>query len=346
MHKSSIIIDEYTHMKQSKVAVVMINWNGEEDSLLCLDALKKQSYSHTVIAVDNGSSDNFSSQIKVNDKNVILIENSKNLGFSGGVNTGIKYAINNNFDYVALINNDALPEKIWLEQLVLKANENPKAGIVTGKLLKTDGLIDSTGDLYTTWGLPYPRGRDTVDEGQYNMSEEVFGASGGASLYRIDTLKQIGMFDEDFFAYYEDVDISFRAQLAGWKVLYQPTAVAHHKVGASSGKIKGFTTYQTVKNLPWLFWKNVPAKLLPTVLPRFFITYNAIIFSALIKGKFIPVFKGLFTTTILLPKKLLERRRIQKSRTISSNYIKIILEHDLPPNATKLRKLRSFFKHS
>ena len=82
-------------------------------------------------------------------------------------------------------------------------------------------------------------------------------------------LKQIGLFDEDFFAYYEDVDISFRAQLAGWKVAYAPKAVAYHQIGATSSKIKGFTTYQTMKNLPMLLWKNVPAGLLISVVPRF-----------------------------------------------------------------------------
>lgn len=325
-----------------KVAVVMINWNGEEDSLVCLGALKAQSINATLVVVDNGSSDNLSRFVKENHKDVVLLENSKNLGFAGGANTGIRYATDNNFDYVALINNDATPTKTWLEELLKSASADVKIGITTGKLLKTDGTIDSTGDQYTTWGLPYPRGRNDKDAGQYNNTELVFAGSGGASLYSIEMLKQIGLFDEDFFAYYEDVDISFRAQLAGWKVMYEPKAVAHHKIGASSGKVRGFTTYQTVKNLPWLLWKDVPLGLLPKILPRFFVSYNAIVFSSLAKGKFVPVFKGLFITTLLLPKKLVQRYKIQKSKAVSTNYINKMLTHDLPPNAYKLRRLRNF----
>jgi GT2 family glycosyltransferase len=349
--------------KQSKVAVIVLNWNGEEDSLNCIKALKKQTAKHTIIAVDNNSTDNFVQNLKATHPNllykdspctvgdIVLLQNQKNLGFAGGVNTGIRHAIKNNFDFVALINNDATPDPTWLSELLRPTQTTVQGvslysnvGIVTGKLLKTDGTIDSTGDLYTSWGLAYPRGRNKSDNGQYIATEHVFGATGGASLYKVEMLKEIGLFDEDFFAYYEDVDLSFRALLAGWKVVYNPNAVAHHKVGASSGKVPGLTTYMTIKNLPWLFWKNVPLKLMPTILPRFAIAYTSIIFSSLAKGKFIPVFKGLFVKTVLLPKKLFERYKIQSSKKVSVDYIKSIITYDLPPNAHKLMKIRSILK--
>lgn len=323
-----------------KIAVVLLNWNGTQDSMSCIASLKEQNEPHTLVVVDNGSSDNFCELIKKRHPEAILLRNSSNLGFAGGVNTGIRYAMENSFDYVALINNDAKPEKQWLHELSVAMRED-KIGIVAAKLLKTDGMIDSTGDLYTSWGLPYPRGRNEKATNKYNGLESVFGASGGASLYRTAMLKDVGLFDEDFFAYYEDVDLSFRAQLAGWKVIYTPKAVAYHKIGASSNKIPGFTTYMTIKNLPWLFWKNVPWRLLPTILPRFFIAYMAIVISSLSKGKFLPVAKGLFMTTLLLPKKLIQRHVIQRSRRVSTGYIKSMLVYDLPPNAKKLKKIRS-----
>ncbi len=328
--------------KQLKIAVIMLNWNGAEDSLACVSALDNQTLSHTLIAVDNGSSDNFT-QKYIQTENHILLQNSSNLGFAGGVNTGIHYALEHGFDWIALLNNDAIPEEDWLEKLY-NVTDFKSAGIITGKLLKTDGLIDSTGDVYTSWGLPYPRGRDTTDTGQYDKQESVFSGSGGASLYSSEMLRDIGLFDEDFFAYYEDVDISFRAQLAGWKVVYTPKAIAHHKVGASSGKVPGLTTYMTIKNLPWLFWKHVPMRLIPTVWPRFFVAHSAIIASSLAKGKIAPVFKGIIVSFILLPKKLIERRKIQKSRKVSDDYIKSLITYDLPPNAAKLRKIRRFLK--
>ncbi len=334
----------------NKIAVIVLNWNGEKDSLACINALKKQTQNHTVVVVDNGSTDNFCEIIRKDHPEIILLVNSKNLGFACGVNTGIRYAIKQNYSHVALINNDATPEPIWLSELLKPTQTTVQArslysydatniGIITGKLLKTDGTIDSTGEQYASWGLAFPRGRGENDNLQYNTREEVFGATGGASLYRVSMLKEIGLFDEDFFAYYEDVDLSFRAQLTGWKVIYTPKAIAHHKIGASSSKVPGLTTYMTIKNLPWLFWKNVPIKLIPTLLPRFAIVYTFIVLSSLAKGRIIPVVKGLFVTNLLLPKKLLARHKIQKSRKVSAKYIQSVIIHDLPPNAHKLRAL-------
>lgn len=334
-----------------KIAVVVLNWNGEQDSLNCINAIQKQTAGHDIIAVDNASKDNFVSIIEKNYPGITLLKNSKNLGFAGGVNTGIRHAISKGYEFVALINNDATPDTTWLSALLEPTHTTVQGstlyrqvGIVTGKLLKTDGTIDSTGDQYTSWGLAYPRGRNDKDSGQYDTEQEVFGATGGASLYRVEMLKQIGLFDEDFFAYYEDVDISFRAQLAGWKVIYNPKAIAHHKIGASSGKVPGLTTYMTIKNLPWLFWKNVPIRLVPTIWPRFFLSHLSIILSSLSKGKIVPVFKGLFVCVLLFPKKLVERRKIQSSRKASTDYIKSIITYDLPPNAYKLKKVRSVLK--
>lgn len=330
-------------MKQTHIAVVVVNWNGEEDSLRCIELLKNQTLKAQIIAVDNGSSDGFANKVK-DDTEVTLLQNEENLGFSGGVNTGIRHAIKNGYEWVGLINNDAAPGKKWIEELVNSAEVNSDVGISTGKLLKTDGAIDSTGDQYSTWGLAYPRGRDEKDDSQYEDVQEVFGATGGASLYRVEMLKEIGLFDEDFFAYYEDVDISFRAQLAGWKVMYTPKAIAHHKVGASSSKIPGFTTYMTIKNLPWLYWKNMPLSLVPKTLPRFTIAYWSIVFSSLAKGKIVPTIKGLYVSTVLSPKKLVQRYKIQRYKKATNDYVDSILIHDLPPNATKLHKLRSFFR--
>ena len=323
---------------RNKVVTIILNWNGAEDSFACIAALKKQTLQHTVVAVDNGSTDSFVEKAKKID--VVLLENKKNLGFSGGVNTGIRYAIENKFDSVALINNDALPDPEWLESLSSMLHDT-RTGVVTGKLLRTDGNIDSTGDQYTSWGLAYPRGRDTKESGDFDKVEDVFAATGGASLYRVSMLKEIGLFDEDFFAYYEDVDMSFRAQLAGWKVVYTPNAVAYHKVGASSGKVPGLTTYMTIKNLPWLLWKNVPLRLLPAVIPRFTIAYTSIVISSLAKGRIMPTAKGLFMSIILMPKKLYQRWTIQRNKKVTANYIKSMMTYDLPPNAHKLIKLRS-----
>lgn len=329
---------------EKKVAVVVPNWNGEQDLPTCLESLQTQSLTPHIIVVENGSVDGSLALLQTQYPSVETLIQPKNLGFAGGVNVGLRRAMELGFPFVALFNNDAVAHKDWLKHLVEAMEARADAGIITCKLLSADkSHTDSTGDFYTTWGLPYPRDRGVAANKAHDQKEEVFGASGGASLYRSAMLEEIGLFDEDFFAYYEDVDISFRAQLAGWKILYEPKAEAYHQTGATSGKIKGFTTYQTFKNYPLLFWKNVPRSMLPGVFIRFKIAYLSIYISSLLGGRGWPATKGFFAMLRLFPKKLGERKKIQSTRKVSDDYIRSILIHDLPPNAAKLRRLRRLF---
>jgi GT2 family glycosyltransferase len=159
-------------------------------------------------------------------------------------------------------------------------------------------------------------------------------------------LEQIGLFDEDFFAYYEDVDLSFRAQLAGWKVRYVPEAIAYHQIGATSSKIAGFTTYQTLKNLPWIHLKNTPASIYWRTLPRFFVAYHAFLISAIWRFDFYAATKGYCVMYFLLPKKFIQRLGIQHRRKVSSKYIWDSMTPGLPPNARKLRRLSQPFRNN
>lgn len=325
-----------------KVAVVIPNWNGAHEITKCLESLEKQSLKPHIIVVDNGSEDDSVKLIEEKFPKVELIKNPVNLGFAGGVNTGFKKALKDGLKYVATLNNDAFADKDWLKYLVSELDENSKIGIATCKLLTDDGKkLDSTGDCYTVWGLPYPRGRGEKDEGQYDDKTEIFAASGGASIYRAEMLDKIGMFDTDFFAYYEDVDLSFRAQLAGWQVRYVPNAKAFHQISATSSKIKGFSTYQTMKNLQLLLYKNVPRKYLGKVGRRFFLAETLFFFRAITRGQGISAFKGDAKGTFLLFKVLRERKPIHKNKKVSDEYIWQMFDHDLPPNAQALRKLRA-----
>ena len=334
-----------THDTTPTVSVVVPNWNGIDSLGACLDSLLAQTLAARIIVVENGSRDGSLEFLRQHYPNVEVIVHQKNKGFAGGVNAGIRKSIADGNSYVALFNNDAVADKDWLKNLVQALETNANAGIATCKFMSMDKKhLDSTGDQYTVWGLPYPRGRGETGLDTYDDDVAIFAASGGASLYRVSMLEQIGLFDEDFFAYYEDVDLSFRAQLAGWKVRYVPEAVAYHQIGATSSKIPGFTTYQTIKNLPWLFWKNVPAgKVFIRVLPRFTVAYCSFIASALARGQVWPVVKGLSMYVYKFPKKLWQRYQIQSHRTVSNDYIWGSLTHDLPPNAHKLRRLRNIW---
>ena len=333
----------------NRLAIIVLNWNGADDALNCVESLQQQTLRPEIIIVDNNSSDDsverFEDHVKSQKKDApILIKNSQNLGFAGGINTGLVHARKQGFEYIGVLNPDAIADKHWLKSLYTELTSHPSAGIATGLLLRRDGnTIDTSGDFYTTWGLPGPRNRDEPTVNAPNQPGEIFGATGGGALYRTAMLNDIGLFDEDFFMYYEDVDLSFRAQLAGWKVRYTPKAIAYHKVGASSQKVPGLAVFNTFKNLPLVLIKNVPGRLFWTIGARFFLTYWLIFASAIRHGNGCPAFRGIFASLIRQPRAWVHRVKIQRNRKVSIKYIRSII-HDGPlPNQTGLLKFRKFF---
>jgi GT2 family glycosyltransferase len=332
----------------NRVAVVVLNYKGIEDTVASIASLARQTYTNfTIVAVENGSDDGSAEKFKELESEygnkLKTLYNDRNLGFDGGVNTGIRWALKHDFDFVALLNNDAVADTDWLKHLIAAATTH-KAGMTTSLLLHHHGhTIDSTGDWYSKWGLPFPRNRGdkTVKAPD---SGPVFGASGGATLYSIPMLRKIGLFDEDFFAYYEDIDISFRAQLYGWKVYYESSAIAYHKQGATSKRMaSGFTVYQTFKNLPLVYIKNVPLSLLLPIGIRFYTAYWLMVGKAILRGQGIAALKGVVMGFFLGFKALGARRTIQRHKKVSNEYIKSILWDDLPPEQTGLRKVRRLF---
>lgn len=334
----------------NRVAVVVVNYKGIEDTKNCLASLRKQTFKDFVIVgVENGSNDGSAEEFKKLQKEygnkLVTLYNDENLGFDGGVNTGIRWAMERNLEYVILCNNDAIVDKNWVKSLVETADNKPTYGIVTGLLLLKDGkTIDSTGDWYSIWGLPFPRNRHDKTE-QAPHGEDVFGATGGGSLFRMKMLQEIGIFDEGFFAYYEDIDMSFRAQLAGWKVYYEPQAIAYHQQGATADRMPGhFAVYQTFKNLPLVFTKNVPRGLLFLIGVRFWFAYIMMLGHAIKERRGGAALKGWLKSIILFWASALPARRfIQKNKKVSNDYIRSIIWHDLPPDQTGLRKLRKLF---
>jgi GT2 family glycosyltransferase len=321
----------------SNVLFVVLNFNGWQETLTCIDAVLAQDFKnfHTLL-IDNGSHDESLKKLvkfESNDK-ITYIKHPKNLGFAGGVNVGIRHAIKHNYEYVALLNNDAVITKNWLSILV-ESIKRSNASVATGLLLSGDGKkIESTGDSYSRWGLPFPRQRDepvsNADESAF-----VFGGTAGASIYKTALFKDIGLFDEKFFAYFEDTDISFRAQLAGHTAYYEKEAVAYHDHGTTSSKIPGFTVYQTFKNLPTFFWKDTPLLMLLPNGVRFFACYALLYIRAILRGQFFIATKGILKHITLLPHALSERWKIQRMRRVSNEYLRTVIYPDLPPNNKK-----------
>lgn len=326
---------------KTNVAIVIPNWNGAKIIGQCIESLMIQSLQPHIIVVDNGSSDDSCALISSKYEHVELIQLSANKGFAGGVNTGIQSAIQQGFAFIGLLNNDAVVKKHWLKNLHNALSSNKSYGSATGLIMDDDdAFIDNTGDGYSTWGLTISSNRGLPPRSAPNKQREVFGACAGACLYRAKAINSVGLFDKKFFAYYEDTDINFRLQLAGWKTVYEPKATTQHATGSTSKKIKGFTTYHTMKNLPMLFWKNVPWRYVPHIFPRLFLAYWTIMIKSIFTGKAWPALKGHTAWLKNIPHTFRQRRRIQASKTVSNDYIWSILTHDLPPNARNLRKLR------
>ena len=325
-----------------KPVVVIPNLNGGKELQAALRSLHTQTLEPRIIVVDNASTDGSAQAAQKEFPGVEFIWHKRNKGYTGGVNPGFKRAIELGANYAAPFNDDAVADKNWLKHLVEFLDTNPSYGAACCKVLKADGkYLDSTGEELTNWGLAYPRGRDELDKGQYDNKTEIFAASGAASLYRVRTLRQIGLLDQSFFAYYEDVDLGFRMQNAGWKVGFVRESKVFHATGMTSSRMKGFTTYQTLKNQPLVLWKNLPASLIFRVLPRFYIAYALFFARAFTRGHGWYAIKGVFMSIVLLFWKLPEITMLEAKRKVPAKYVWSMFVRDLPPNAHALRKLRA-----
>jgi GT2 family glycosyltransferase len=214
----------------SLISIVIPNWNGEATLRECLDSLGKQSYrDFEVLVVDNASEDRSVEIIRNEYSGVRLFCLEKNEGFTGACNVGISEARG---DFIALLNNDMVAADDWLEQLHLAAGSSPRHGMFASRICWKEELLGarlfSAGDILLRGGKSLGRGHDEVSAPEYEKEEDVFGPCAGAALYRRSFFDDVGMFDEDFFAYLEDTDLSFRGQLKGHRCLYVPTAVTYH----------------------------------------------------------------------------------------------------------------------
>lgn len=222
-------------MGSPSVSIIIVNWNHGQYLKDCLDSLLAQDYKEFNISiVDNGSQDG-SPQWIVNDyPDLSCWKFPNNMGFSKAFNWGVDHT---NSEFVLSLNPDVFVRQDFLDEMVRAMSQENRVGIVSPKLLRDDDprIIDSTGLFINRYRRPYDRGQGETDSGQYDASLQVFGACGAAALYRRSMLADVALegeyFDEDFFSYYEDADLAWRAQLRGWGARYAPGAVATHVRG-------------------------------------------------------------------------------------------------------------------
>lgn len=240
-----------------KVTVVIPNWNGDAYIASCLDSLKAQSIENVpVIVVDNGSTDGSCERIKSQYPWVQLIELDQNYGFCKAVNVGIEAA---QTKYVILLNNDIRADKEFIRALLRRAESDEKIFSCQAKMLQMDrpDRIDNAGDQYCALGWAYTRGKDRP-AAEFTEAAQIFSACGGAGLYRKEVFQKIGLFDEAHFAYLEDVDIGYRAQICGYENWYEPEALVYHKGSAATGsRHNAFKVFHASRNNIYLVYKNM-----------------------------------------------------------------------------------------
>ena len=226
------------------VCIILVNWNGLSDTLECVrSCLGLEGCRFTIVIVDNGSSDGSCEALVAGlgvDPRIILLRAGANLGFAGGNNRGIAWALDAGDDFIWLLNNDTIVNPTTLRALVDAASVHPHAGIFGSKIHFRDqpDTIWFAGGFVQRHGHhgSHHRGQGEIDRGQYDRVEEVEYISGCSLLVRAATLRDIRFMSEDYFLYWEDVDWCTRARIAGWQCLYVPRSTLMHKVGAATSR--------------------------------------------------------------------------------------------------------------
>ncbi len=250
-------------LTQPIVSVVVVNWNGKHLLGECLGSLASQDVKDIeIILVDNGSQDGSADFVRGRYPDVRVVRLPENVGFAGGNNAGIRVASGK---YVALLNNDTKADTGWLSNLLLTAETSVSSvGMWACKILSyaNPDVIDNIGLLLYPDGLGRGKGRLETERGQYDSAGEALFPSGCAGLYRKEMLDEIGLFDEEFFAYADDVDLGLRGRLAGWGCVYVPAAKVYHKYSSSSSAYSPLKAFLVERNRIWVLLKYYPIELI------------------------------------------------------------------------------------
>jgi len=243
--------------KQPSVAIIIVNYNGIEDTIECIKSLDKINYcNYKVFVIENGSSKKpTKAQIDYLNGHAVYIESSENLGFSGGNNIGIRKAIENGFDYVLLLNNDTTVEPDFLSILIGVAIQKENVGIVGGKIAfysKPSHLWYGGGHLNEKSGGGSHERWNELNPPDTDEIREVTFITGCLMLIPTNVLKKVGLLSEEYFLYAEDTDFCYKVIKAGYKLWFCENTMVYHKVSASTGATSAMTQYYMVRNVLYL----------------------------------------------------------------------------------------------
>lgn len=297
------------------ISIIIVCWNSAAHLPRCLNTLTTQPYKDfEVIVIDNNSSDGSTENLVQlwPSLNLRLERLNENKGFAIANNIGVRLARGK---WIALLNADVFPEPDWLEKLLRAAEQNPEYSAFSSRQIQNNAphLLDGAGDAYHISGLAWRNGYKLPVKEYGLESREVFSPCAAAALYLREEFLKAGGFDEDYFSYFEDVDLGFRLRLGGAKCLYVPEAVVRHVGSASTGKRSDFSVYYGYRNLIWTFVKNMPSPWLWLFLPLHIITILFFSIYLTMRGQGRAIWRAIFDALCGLPKMIKKRKIIQKN---------------------------------
>jgi GT2 family glycosyltransferase len=330
-------LDPVTGNVEPVVSLVIVNWNGRQFLDVCLEAVRAQEgVVFETILVDNASTDGSADHVAQRFPWVRVVRLAENRGFAGGNNAGVREARGR---FVALLNNDTAAGPGWLRSLLGGVDEAAGFALVSSRVvyMHDPDVVDSAGDGLLRWGgaFKHHHGGPAADVGE---SREVFGVCGAACLMPKAVFDELGGFDEDFFASHEDVDLSYRARLRGYRCRYVADSIVQHHGSATIGRVSPFAVFQGQRNLEWMYFKNTPGTLLARTLPGHAVYTVAAAAHFARLGLFIVFLKAKLAAAAGLPRVLRQRGEIQRRRRVGAEAIVPLLESRWL--ATKLREKR------
>lgn len=325
------------------VSIIIPSHNGKHLLAMCLPTVMNlRRVLYEVIVVDNGSTDGTEEFLAEHYPSVKVVVTPEKLGFSKAVNLGISRATG---DAIALLNNDTEVEPDWLRELVDVLRHRPEVGVCASRILKAEErhLLYSAGDGFTIAGFGYQRGSEEPEAIRFLKPEYVFAACAGAALYRREVFERIGTFDEDFYAFYEDLDLAFRAQMAGFRCMYVPAARVYHIGGATFGNRATRPLYYGYRNRLSLLAKNLPTKLLFWHLPSIiaFSVVSILMYTA--KGHGWTLLRAHFDGLRSLPMFIAKRSEVQAHWVEDPVYLEHVLDKNWPGIMLRLSRFMKRF---
>jgi hypothetical protein len=308
------------------LTVAVLSYDGRHLLEVILPSLARQHFGDfEVVVVDNGSRDDTLAWLGEHWPQVEVVSLPENVGVTAALNVCARAGRG---ELVGLFNNDLELEPDCLGELVRALHEHPQTGWVAAKLrdFQQRELLDGAGDVFTWAATGGRRGHGELDRGQYDTPQEIFGACGGAAVYRRSVLAAVGEFDEDFFAFYEDVDWNLRAQLAGFSCRYVPTAVVYHMGSATIGRgLSDFTRYHLWRNTLWIIAKDLPAGALLRHAPQLLLG-QLVNLAVAVKDRKLGIWLRVWRDALRgLPRVLRKRREVQARRRIGLDALEAIV---------------------